>query len=50
MDVKSQRILIITVSLIAVAGVAYFLYQRRRETEILKQSVEKMTEEYDVFN
>jgi preprotein translocase subunit YajC len=53
MDKRTQRILIISTSVIALLGVGYFIYSRQQEkkrTEELIKSVNEMTTKYNVFN
>lgn len=53
MDAKSKKILFVTVSVIAVAGIGYFIYaqqQQKKIAKILEKSVDEMTQQYQVFN
>jgi hypothetical protein len=53
MEAKTQRVLIITMGLIALAGVGFFFYSQqktKKEAKILEESVNDMTQQYDIFN
>jgi len=53
MDKRTQNILIVTTSVVALLGVGYFIYSRQQEkkrTEALIKSVNELTAKYQVFN
>lgn len=53
MDKRTQNILIITTSVVALLGVGYFIYSKQQEkkrTEELIRSVNELTQKYEVFN
>lgn len=53
MDKKTSRILLIVTSIIAIAGIGYFIYSKRQEkkmAEIYKKSIEDMAQQYQIFN
>lgn len=53
MDKRVRNIMLITSSILAVAGVTYYFYSRKREKELTKayeEQIQQLTEQYQVFN
>lgn len=53
MDKRTQNILIITTSVVAVLGIGFLVYSRiqeKKRTEALIKSVDELTKKYQVFN
>lgn len=52
MDKKTTKILLIVTSVLALGGVAYYIYSRQQQkkmAEIYKKSVEDMASQYQIF-
>lgn len=52
MDKKTSRILLVVSSIIALAGIGYFIYSKRQEkkmAEIYKRSIDEMAQQYQIF-
>jgi preprotein translocase subunit YajC len=52
MDNKTQKILLIVTSVVALGGIAYYVYSRQQQkkmAEIYKTSVEEMASQYQIF-
>jgi preprotein translocase subunit YajC len=52
MDNKTQKILLIVTSVVALGGIAYYIYSRQQQkkmAEIYKKSVEEMASQYQIF-
>lgn len=50
---KTTKILLIVTSVLALGGIAYYIYieqQKKKITKILENSVENIVNQYDVFN
>jgi len=53
MERKTTKILLIISSVLALGGVAYYIYSKQQEkkmAEIYKKSVEEMATKYQIFN
>jgi hypothetical protein len=53
MEKKTTRILLIVSSVLALGGIAYYIYSKQQEkkmAEIYRKSVEEMATKYQIFN
>jgi hypothetical protein len=52
MDKRTSRILLVVSSIIALGGIGYFIYSKRREkkmAEIYQKSIQDMANKYQIF-
>ena len=52
MDKKTTKIILIVSSVLALGGIAYYIYskqQQKKMAEIYKKSVEEMASQYEIF-
>ena len=52
MDKKTTKIILIVSSVLALGGIAYYIYskqQQKKMAEIYKKSVEEMASKYEIF-
>jgi hypothetical protein len=52
MDKRTSRILLVVSSIIALGGIAYFIYSKRKEkkmAEIYQKSIKDMANQYQIF-
>jgi flagellar basal body-associated protein FliL len=52
MDNKTRNIILITTSVLAIAGISYYIYSKQQEKKmaaIYKQSIEEMAQQYQIF-
>lgn len=53
MDKKTTKIILIVSSVLALGGIAYYIYskqQQKKMAEIYKKSVMEMANQYQIFN
>jgi hypothetical protein len=53
MNPNTQKILLITTSVLALGGIAYYIYSKQQEKKmaaIYKKSIDEITQQYQVFN
>jgi hypothetical protein len=53
MEKRTIKLILITSSILAVAGVSYYFYSRKREKELTKayeMQIQELTKKYEVFN
>jgi len=53
MDKRTTKILLIVSSVLALGGIAYYIYskqQQKKMAEIYRKSVEEMANKYQIFN
>jgi hypothetical protein len=52
MDKKTQSIILIVTSILAIGGIGYYIYSKQQEKKmaaIYKQSIEEMAQQYQIF-